>query len=437
MTPSLPHWPVHTGTASKDSIATMHAILELLGNPQNKLTNVIHIGGTNGKGSTIAFTASLLRSSGKTVNVHTSPHILDFCERFSLNGQNAKKDDVFFALEEVRAVCEKYNSGETQKLTPTILEATTVACFLLFVKFPADYNIIEVCMGGKLDCTNVSYQSLICTAITSISLDHTKFLGSTIPEIALHKAGIQREGVPSIIAKQKESDASLLLFNYAIKFNIPASFYGSDYTISTIEFDETLPNDAQILYQDENHELFLPLPSLRGAHQLENLATALRICSTIGTDLTNAKTAVTKTQWIGRLQTVQNLHFPQNMNFWFDGAHNQGGAEVLCNWILQTQRHEIADYIIIGKSKGANQVDFISQFKNSNAVLVFVTVRGEIYPETSSNLCEFAKSIGVYSVEGKNISHTISHILPKDKQIRIIGCGSLYLLKDLNYYTFP
>lgn len=429
--PTLPHWPVHTGYSSKDSVSTMHSILELLGNPQNKLTNVIHIGGTNGKGSTIAFTASILRSAGKTVNVYTSPHILDFCERFSINGQNARNEDVFFALEEVRAVCE------ANKIMPTILEATTVACFLLFAKFPADYNIVEVCMGGKLDCTNVNYQNLTCTAITSISKDHTKFLGETIPEIALHKAGIQRKNIPSIVAKQKEPEANLLLFNYAKKFNIPARFYGVDYNIYQLETDAILPNDVKILYQDENYELFLPNPSLHGIHQLENLATAIKICSVLKIDTTNIANAITNTQWIGRLQSISNAHFTPNMDFWFDGAHNQGGASVLSQWILQTQSPEIQDYIIIGKSKGADQVAFISQFKNTNAKIIFVTVHGEIYPETSANLCQLAKSIEMNSVDGKNVYHTISEILPKREKIRIIGCGSLYLLKDLICYTFP
>ncbi|MDA0617180.1 MAG: bifunctional folylpolyglutamate synthase/dihydrofolate synthase, partial [Proteobacteria bacterium] len=136
----LPHWPIHTGNASTDSIALMKHILGLMGNPQQKLKNIIHVGGTNGKGSTIAFLSQILRQEGFTVNVYTSPHIFNFTERFSLNGENTSTDEVFMALEEVRSVCEKHG------LYPTVLEASTVAAFHLFARQNADYNIIECCM---------------------------------------------------------------------------------------------------------------------------------------------------------------------------------------------------------------------------------------------------------------------------------------------------
>ena len=225
----LPHWPIHTGNASTDSIALMKHILGLMGNPQQKLKNIIHVGGTNGKGSTIAFLSQILRQEGFTVNVYTSPHIFNFTERFSLNGENTSTDEVFMALEEVRSVCEKHG------LYPTVLEASTVAAFHLFARQNADYNIIECCMGGLRDCTNVLDSSnLACTVITSISKDHTAHLGETIAEIAFQKAGIQKAGIKSIIAKQKEEDANLLLFNYGKKFGVITSFFGGDYTLEKI-----------------------------------------------------------------------------------------------------------------------------------------------------------------------------------------------------------
>lgn len=424
--PKLPHWPIHTGSSSKNSIALMKEILTLLDNPQDRLHNVIHVGGTNGKGSTIAFISSILRNAGKTVNVYTSPHILDFCERFSINGQNTTKQQVFQALEEVRAVCEQNN------IAPTVLEASTAACFHLFAKYHADYNIIEVCMGGQYDCTNTfTTKNLACTVITSISKDHTKYLGNTIAEISFHKAGIQKPGIQSIIAKQKEIEANTLLFNYGQKFNISTCFFGSDYNIITLKSDEPLPSSVRIMYQDDKWELYLPLPALKGMHQLENVATALRVCSILDIDLTDAGNAIATTQWIGRLQKLYNHKFPSNIEFWFDGAHNQGGAKIICEWILATQKNDVQDYIIIGKSKGADQISFISAFKNTNIIPIFVTVQGEIFPETSTNLWNFATSIGVSGLDGKTFEYTIAHILPKDKPLRAIGCGSLYLLKDM------
>ncbi len=442
----LPHWPIHVGYAHPESIALMKQILGYLGNPHKKLKNVIHVGGTNGKGSTIAFISEILRQSGKTVNVYTSPHIFNFAERFSLNGNNATNQQVCMALEEVRAVCEANN------LYPTVLEGSTAAAFYLFAKFPAQYNIIECCMGGMLDCTNVfddsipntPHPNLACTVITSISFDHTKYLGTTIFEIALQKAGIQRAGVPSVIAKQSFEDANLLLFNFANKFEIEAFFFGGDYSIEIIEKLSNVEIDllqkegfavdekSSLLYTDDNGDKFLPMPSLLGLHQLENLATALKVVSTLKIQTVNISQAVLNTKWVGRLQIVKNKFLPKNCEFWFDGAHNQGGARALVKWIDETKTIK-RDYIIVGKSKNSNQEAFISEFKNLNAKLVFVTVKGEIFPETSTNLHNIATSLGFDSIDGKSFDE-VMEFLPKNEEIRIICCGSLYLMKDMVYF---
>lgn len=432
----LPHWPIHTGSASLDSPSTMKKILGLMENPHQKLKNIIHVGGTNGKGSTIAFLSQILQQEGFCVNVYTSPHIFDFTERFSINGENAPNDKVFMAFEEVRAVCEKHG------IYPTVLEASTVAAFWLFAKNDADYNIIECCMGGLRDCTNVFDQSnLVCTVITSISKDHTKHLGETIAEIAFQKAGIQRTGVPSIIAKQKEEDANLLLFNYGKKFGVPTLFFGADYTIEKIEPLDTemvehlkqngvnaQKNDT-LLFQNEEHQIFLPSPSLLGEHQLENLATALQITCMLKVPMKNVQQSVVNTKWIGRLQRVENAKLPNNCEFWFDGAHNAGGMKVLREWIEET-KDERDDYIIIGKSKGANQHAFIAELIDINATIIFVTVEGEIFPEVSSNLYKVAEEVGVQSIDARTFQNAMK-IIPKDKNIRAVCCGSLYLLKDV------
>ncbi len=443
----LPHWPIHVGYTHPESISLMKQILEYLGNPHKKLKNVIHVGGTNGKGSTIAFLSQILRGSGKSVNAYTSPHIFDFTERFSLNGFNATNQQVFMALEEVRAVCEENG------LYPTVLEGSTSAAFYLFAKFPAQYNIIECCMGGMLDCTNifddsipnVPHPNLACTVITSISFDHTKYLGTTIAEIALQKAGIQRAEVPSVIAKQSFEDANALLFNFAQKFGIEGHFFGADYSIEIIEQLNTTEVDllqkegfavderSSLIFSDENGDKFLPMPSLLGLHQLENLATALKVASILQIDFANIPQAILKTKWAGRLQRVKNKNFPQNCEFWFDGAHNQGGAKVLREWIDETKTTK-RDYIVIGKSKNSNQEAFISEFRNINATLVFVTVKGEIFPETSTNLHKVATNLGFDAVDAKSFDEVVE-FLPKDEEIRIICCGSLYLMKDMVCFT--
>ena len=146
--------------------------------------------------------------------------------------------------------------------------------------------------------------------------------------------------------------------------------------------------------------------------------------------------AILKTQWIGRLQRVNNKSFPQNCEFWFDGAHNSGGAKVLCEWIESIQIKK-KSYIFIGKSKNSDnstQEAFIKQFRNVNATLVFVTVAGEIFPETSTNLHKIAINLGFDAIDGKSFTEVIE-ILPKNEEIRVICCGSLYLMKDMVYFT--
>ena len=441
----LPHWPIHVGYSNPDSIAVTKKILELMGSPHKKIKNIIHVSGTNGKGSTVAFISEILRKCGKTVNCYTSPHIFNFTERFSINGINATNQQVFQALEEVRSICEE------NKINPTVLEASTIAGLHLFSQFPAEYNIIECCMGGMLDNTNIfEIENVACTVITSISFDHTKHLGSTIAEIALHKAGIQKSGVHSVIAKQSFEEANKLLFNFGTKFEIETSFFGTEYSIEIIDALENseiellqnegfyVDNKSSLLFSNNKTDFFLPMPSLLGLHQLENLATALQVCSILNIDFTtyakNITNAILTTKWTGRLQKVANKFFPQNCEFWFDGAHNSGGAKVLREWILQTQKKEKKDIIIIGKSKNAKQDDFISQFQNMEAEIIFVTVQGEIFPETSTNLHKIAQKLKIPSIDGKTFAETITN-LSKNSEIRVICCGSLYLMKDMVYFS--
>ena len=432
---TLPHWPIHTGASSKNSIELMQQALELMGNPQNKLKNIVHIAGTNGKGSTVAYISSILRASGKTCNSYTSPHIFIFEERFNINGQNASNEQVFQALEETRAVCEK------ARLQPTVLEASTLACMWLFAQKSADFNIIECCMGGKLDNTNIFQNNVICTGIASISMDHMKFLGQTIEEIALHKASIQKQGVPAVIAKQKNENALKLLYNYAKKFGVPASFWG-DFLLHEVEIDDDdlqkmqkngilIDKNTRLLFENKENQLFLPKPPLLGEHQLENLATAVQICLNLGIDSKFFATGIAQTKWIGRLQRIFNKKFPPSWEVWFDGAHNPDGARALVEWILPTRQKTVEDFVIIGKSQGANQVGFISQFKTAGVKIIFTTVKGEIFPETSANLQKFGKNVAIDGEKIANIEELPKILPPK---CRIIACGSLYLLKDLTSF---
>ena len=162
-----------------------------------------------------------------------------------------------------------------------------------------------------------------------------------------------------------------------------------------------------------------------------------KVASILQIDFTHIPQAILRTKWAGRLQRVKNKNFPKNCEFWFDGAHNQGGAKVLREWIDETKTTKCnskRDYIVIGKSKNSNQEAFISEFRNINATLVFVTVKGEIFPETSTNLHKVAINLGFDAVDAKSFDEVVE-FLPKDEDVRIICCGSLYLMKDMVYFV--
>ena len=345
---------------------------------------------------------------------------INYTERFVVKNHASSYAQVFSTLEEVRAVCEKNN------IYPTVIEATFIACCLLFSQNKADFNIIECFMGGKFDITNIFESGIKCTIVTSIGMDHMQYLGHDILEIALHKAGIQKKLVQSVISKQKNQDVAMLLFNYAQKFHINGVFYGADYKISHVDNYEV---SNCIYYTDQNHNFVLQKPSLHGEHQLENLASAIKVAISLGMDdVENTNNAIQNTTWIGRLQKISNHQFSNNWEVWFDGAHNVSGANALREWIVDTM-DERKNYIVIGKSANADNRGFIEVFKNIDAEILVCTVKNEVYPAQSDDLYYCAKDVGVNVVNIKSL-YNIHHFINTNSKIRIIGCGSLYLLKD-------
>src|SRR5450830_1542390 len=243
------------------SLDRVQRLLAALDHPERKLPPVIHVAGTNGKGSTIAFLRAILEAAGKRVHVYISPHLVRFNERYRLGqsgeGVLVSDEELTAALEE----CERANAGAPI----TVFEITTAVGLLLFARHPADVLLMEVGLGGRLDATNV-VDNPLATIVTPISIDHTDFLGDRLDKIAAEKAGILKRGVPAIVAAQSR-DALAVIERQAAKLSAPLKIAGEDWTATE--------ERGRLVYQDETGLLDLPAPKLYGRHQFENAGRAI------------------------------------------------------------------------------------------------------------------------------------------------------------------
>src|SRR5437660_1294264 len=256
------------------SLDRIRRLLEKLGHPERRLPPVIHVAGTNGKGSTIAFMRAVLEAAGASVHVYTSPNLVRFNERFRLGrpGGGALVSDA--VLVDTLDECERVNAG-----TPiTVFEITTAAGLLMFSRHPADVLLLEVGLGGRLDATNVIEQPL-GTVITSVSHDHAEYLGDSIAKIAAEKAGILKPDVPAIIAPQGE-EAREVIARQAARIGTTALIAGEDWAVTQ--------ERGRLVYQDEDGLLDLPAPRLLGRHQFDNAGTAIATLRSVGTQKVTA-----------------------------------------------------------------------------------------------------------------------------------------------------
>ena len=283
-------------------------LLGALDNPQNRLPPVIHIAGTNGKGSTQAMVRAGLEGAGHKVHAYTSPHLARFHERIRLAGDLISEPALADLLDE----CYAANGGETI----TYFEITTCAALLAFARTPGDYTLLEVGLGGRVDATNV-IDTPACTIITPVDLDHQQFLGETLGEIAFEKAGILKPGVPAIIGPQQ--DAALdVIERQAARVGAPLQVYGQHWHVGI--------EHGRLVYQDESGLCDLPLPALRGPHQVMNAGAAIACLRTLGVQQgTGLEAAMTNAQWPARMQRLP-LDGPfaglDLAELWLDGGHN-------------------------------------------------------------------------------------------------------------------
>ncbi len=393
------------------SLDRMQRILERLGHPEHQLPKVIHIGGTNGKGSCVAYTRAIIEAAGLTAHCYTSPHLVKFHERIRVAGQLIAEADLTALLEE----CETANSGEQI----TFFEITTAAAFLAFARTPADYLILEVGLGGRLDATNM-IEAPAATCITSIGIDHQQFLGDTIELIAAEKAGILKRNVPGIIGRMPEA-ARNTIETIAEKTRSPLMIADQEW--------QAYEQHGRLVFQDQHGLLDLPLPNLRGGHQIQNAGNAIALIRTLNDSrMTQAAIAkgITSAVWPARMQKLgPGALSESNTEIWLDGGHNADAGVILADAFKAMHKRPLV--IIWGMLNSKDAASFMRPLSRIAGHCVTLTIPDEPNAIPASSLAETATALGLKTVMADSIEAAIKKAARMFDHPRVLICGSLYL----------
>ena len=391
---------------------TLDRVWRLLGaldNPQEKLPPVIHVAGTNGKGSTQSMIRAGLEGMGKAVHAYTSPHLARFHERIRLAGSLISEDHLTDILDE----CYRANGGEDI----TYFEITTVAGLLAFSRTPADYTLLEVGLGGRLDATNVITPEL--SIITPVSIDHEQFLGNTIAKIAAEKAGIIKRGVPVVVGPQHE-DALEVIEATAARLGAPVLAYGQHWHVQE--------ERGRLVFQDENGLLDLPLPALLGAHQIQNAGAALAALRHLGADEAACEAAMTNAEWPARMQRLKTgplVEAAGDAELWLDGGHNAAAGIALADVLAGLPKRPT--HLICGMLNTKDVKGYMAPLAAQAASLTAISIPDEINTLSAEETEAAAKSVGLEATTAANTLAALQAILAKDPTARVLICGSLYL----------
>jgi dihydrofolate synthase / folylpolyglutamate synthase len=409
------------------SLDRMVRILERLGHPERALPPVIHVAGTNGKGSVIAFMRAILEAAGRSVHVYTSPHLVRFNERFRLGAPGGGRlvDDA--ALAAALAECERANDN-----TPiTVFEMETAAAMLLFSRIPADVLLLEVGLGGRLDATNVIEQPR-ATVVTPISIDHVDFLGSDLESIAREKAGIFKRGVPAFAAPQPR-EALQVLEREAARLMVPLKIAGEDW-IATEE-------RGRLVYQDEHGLLDLPSPKLFGRHQFDNAGVAIAtLRSLLELTLPSAafETGLGNVAWPARLQRLSHGGLvelaPAGGELWLDGGHNPDGGRAVAAALADLEERVSRPLIlIVGMMSTKDSGGFLRNFAGLARRIIAVPIRGQEKAMAPDAIADVARQAGIPADSSSHLTAALAAIaaLDFDPPPRILITGSLYLAGEV------
>ncbi len=409
------------------SLGRIERLLAALGHPENKLPPVIHVAGTNGKGSAIAFLRAILEASGKRVHTYTSPHLVRFNERFRLG---AAGDGVLVSDAELSATleeCERVNAGAPI----TVFEIATAAALLLFARHPADVVLMEVGLGGRLDATNVIAHPL-ATVITPISVDHVDFLGDSLDKIAAEKAGILKQNTPAIVAAQPR-DALAVIERQAARLKAPLKIAGEDWTATE--------ERGRLVYQDDTGLLDLPAPKLFGRHQFENAGLAiatLRAIKALKIAPAAFEAGLTKADWPARLQRLTQGALvalaPPGSEVWLDGGHNPDGGRAIAAALADLEERVSRPLVlIVGMLASKDCAGFLGNFTGLARRLIAVPVPNADKGLSAEAVAAAARGIGLAATSRDNLSEAFeaARKLDLEPPPRILITGSLYLAGDV------
>lgn len=385
-------------------------LLDALGNPQNSLPPVIHIAGTNGKGSTLAMTRAGLEAAGKTTHAYTSPHLARFHERIRLAGELISEPNLTEVLDE----CYDANGGAPI----TYFEITTVAALLAFSRTPADYTLLEVGLGGRLDATNVVDKPAL-TMITPVSFDHPQFLGNTVAEIAGEKAGILKRGVTCVVSAQTP-DAEDVIEARAAKIGAPLLSQNQHWHVSE--------ERGRTIYQDDTGLLDLPPPALMGAHQFQNAGAAITALRYLGLGEQACEGAVNNVTWPARMQRLRSgplIDTHAQAEFWLDGGHNAACALTLSETLGRLPARET--HLVCGLMNTKDVDGYLSPLAAHAKQLIGVSIPGETNTLPAEDIAQAAAKAGISASTAETVDAAVAKITQDNPSARILICGSLYL----------
>jgi dihydrofolate synthase/folylpolyglutamate synthase len=392
----------------------MHRILAALDHPERRVPPVIHIAGTNGKGSTLAMIRAGLEGAGLTTHAYTSPHLARFHERIRVAGELIEEQ----ALSRTLDTCLAANGPDPI----TYFEITTAAAFAAFAETPADYTLLEVGLGGRLDATNVIDRPAL-TVITPVDMDHQQYLGETLGQIAAEKAGIIKRGVPVIVGRQQD-EALEVIEAQAARLNAPVFAHGQHWHV----WEE----HGRLVFQDETGLLDLPKPALLGAHQVENAGIALAALRTLGQPDTAFEAAMTNATWPARMQRLRRGPLTEaapQAELWLDGGHNPHAARAIAALLAEMSKRPT--HLICGMLNTKDVTGYMAPLAKVAQSLHAVSIPGQTATLSATETAAAARKAGFPAHEADSVAAALAAITAQDPQARILICGSLYLAGEI------
>ena len=394
------------------SLGRMHDLLARLGHPERRLPPVIHVAGTNGKGSTCAFLRAIGEAAGQRVHVYTSPHLVRFHERIRLAGELVAEEALIAALEEV----ERINGAEPI----TVFEITTAVAMLLFSRVPADLLVLEVGLGGRFDATNV-IAAPVATAIASVSMDHMEFLGDTLAAIAFEKAGIIKPGVPCATGAQMP-EALAVIAARAAELGAPLLARGAAWRMTRAGGGHVFTDGASCVA--------IPELGLHGAHQPDNAGIAIAALRAWNPPWLSEDAIIrgaAAAEWPARMQRLRGvLAPPAPWELWLDGGHNAGAGQALAATLAEWRDQPL--HLVVGMKQGKTAQGFLAPLLPLATSVTAVSEKGQ---HLAMSVEEIIAASGGVARPGPDVAGALARIRREGAPGRVLICGSLYLAGEV------